>query len=85
MVLVRVYGLLREKLGWSAKRVVVRDDCKVLDLFESIEDLRPLIPLIENGEVMVLVNGINIRLLHGLETKISNEDTVDVFPPGGGG
>ena len=34
---------------------------------------------------MILVNGRNIEHLKGLETEVSEEDTVSVFPPAGGG
>lgn len=33
----------------------------------------------------VLVNGRNIYLLDGLDTKLKDGDTVSVFPPVGGG
>ena len=34
---------------------------------------------------MILINGRNIEHLEGLKTKISEEDTISIFPPAGGG
>ena len=33
----------------------------------------------------ILVNGRNIELLDGLQTKLSEEDKIAIFPPIGGG
>lgn len=43
----------------------------------------------EGGElspgVIVLVNGVNVHALDGLDTKLNQQDTVAIFPPIGGG
>jgi MoaD family protein len=35
--------------------------------------------------VIVLVNGVNVHSLAGLDTKLKSQDTVAIFPPIGGG
>jgi MoaD family protein len=35
--------------------------------------------------VIVLVNGVNVHSLEGLDTKLKSQDTVAIFPPIGGG
>ncbi|MFC1654947.1 MoaD/ThiS family protein [Myxococcota bacterium] len=35
--------------------------------------------------VIVLVNGVNVHALDGLETRLKPQDTVAIFPPIGGG
>lgn len=35
--------------------------------------------------VIVLVNGVNVHSLQGLDTKLEPQDTVAIFPPIGGG
>lgn len=43
----------------------------------------------ESGElspgVIVLVNGVNVHTLDGLDTRLGPQDTVAIFPPIGGG
>jgi molybdopterin synthase sulfur carrier subunit len=43
----------------------------------------------EEGElstgVIVLVNGVNVHALEGLDTVLKAQDTVAIFPPIGGG
>jgi MoaD family protein len=43
----------------------------------------------EGGElspgVIVLVNGVNVHALDGLNTRLNPRDTVAIFPPIGGG
>jgi len=47
----------------------------VLRLFDG-EELR---------DMMVLINGRNIRSLDGMETKLEDEAVIALFPPGAGG
>ncbi|HIQ02967.1 MAG TPA: hypothetical protein EYH40_00945 [Desulfurococcales archaeon] len=35
--------------------------------------------------MLILVNGINIRLLKQLKTEVDNGAEIAIFPPGGGG
>jgi molybdopterin synthase sulfur carrier subunit len=35
--------------------------------------------------VIVLVNGVNVHSLDGLDTRLNSQDTVAIFPPIGGG
>ena len=35
--------------------------------------------------VIVLVNGVNVHSLEGLDTRLKPQDTVAIFPPIGGG
>lgn len=35
--------------------------------------------------VIVLVNGVNVHSLEGLDTRLKSQDTVAIFPPIGGG
>jgi molybdopterin converting factor small subunit len=34
---------------------------------------------------MILLNGRNIRLLDWLDTEVEEGDSIDIFPPAGGG
>ena len=49
-----------------------------------IEGLRTSGGELSNG-VIVLVNGVNVHALEGLDTRLKPQDTVAIFPPIGGG
>jgi molybdopterin converting factor small subunit len=76
---------LAGKLGWS-KRDLNIDKDKVT-FKEVLSELRDLWNTIINNldEYLILVNGVNIKLLRGLETEIYSDVTIDIFPPAGGG
>lgn len=85
-VTIRLYTSLREKLGWRSKKVELdKDDLVLKDIFYSIEGLRDLIDKDFEINYIVLLNGVNIRLLNGLNTRVHSGDTIDIFPPSGGG
>jgi len=87
MVTVTVYMMLRKKLGWNSKTIKVEGEKATLkEVLERIPELKQLIedPLFIK-EYIVLVNGVNITLLKGLNTEITGVTKIDIFPPGGGG
>jgi molybdopterin converting factor small subunit len=76
---------LAKKLGWSRKEISI-DKEKILlsDILSFLTDLRDIVVgNIDN--YIVLVNGVNIKLLKGLETEIVGDTTIDIFPPAAGG
>ncbi|MEM4788294.1 MAG: MoaD/ThiS family protein [Ignisphaera sp.] len=76
---------LAKKLGWRRKELVIdKDRISLRDLISLISDLNNLV--IENiDEFIVLVNGINIKLLNDLDTEITADTIIDIFPPAAGG
>lgn len=84
-VKVVVYSFLKEKLGWKEKTIEIdRDKTTVGDIISLIPDLKKVI--CENvDEFLILVNGINIRLLKQLKTEVNDGAEIAIFPPGGGG
>ncbi len=85
---VSVYATLREKLGWKSKEVEVKENTTVRDVLEKLPDLSGKV-LNKSGELVegmvVLLNGLNIKGLEGLNTKVKDGDEIDIFPPAGGG
>lgn len=82
-VTLRVYGDLRQVLGWSSKEVEAGRNLeetlkKVPALWESIVQYRL-------DSLIILLNGNNVMLLGGLEVSVKNGDVVDIFPPSAGG
>jgi len=59
----------------------------LINLVNKFDNLRPLI--FENGDlrdyVHIMVNGKHINHLKGMETELSKEDVVAIFPPVSGG
>ena len=84
-IYVNVYMDLAKKLGWSRKEISIdKDKILLRDILSFLTDLRDIVVgNIDN--YIVLVNGVNIKLLKGLETEIVGDTTIDVFPPAAGG
>jgi len=76
---------LAKKLGWRNKELVVnREKATFEEILSMVKDLKDII--INNlDEYIILINGLNIKLLKGLETEISGDVTIDIFPPAAGG
>jgi len=85
-VRVRVYATLRERVKWSEKLVdIAGSEVTLSELLERIPDLKRVIEEVGIGTFIVLVNGHNIQLLQGLETRVRDGDVIDVFPQAAGG
>lgn len=84
-IYVNLYMDLARKLGWSRRELVVnRERVRVRDVIEFFEDLKNAV-MNDPNSYMILVNGINIMLLKNFDTEISEDTTIDIFPPAGGG
>ena len=84
---IRVYMDLAAKVGWKEREIYVpgSSSCTLRDLLERIEEFKGLLDESFTERFVVLVNGVNVRLRGGLEAMISDGDTLDIFPPAGGG
>jgi molybdopterin synthase sulfur carrier subunit len=86
MVEVRVYLTLREKLGWKSKTLSLdRSKVKFSELLDELKDLKGVLEDFGYENFMILLNGRNIRLLDWLDTEVEEGDSIDIFPPAGGG
>lgn len=90
-VSVRVFAVLRERLGWTEKELELMDE-SVKDALGQAEgrgiNLLDLLTDAERdprGSFRILVNGRDIDFLQKLETKLKDGDKVLVFPPVAGG
>jgi len=87
-VIITVYGILREKLGWRSKEVVFKGD-KIT--FRELLDVEPkLKSLMIQGanlidDYIILLNGVHLQFKGGLNAVLRDGDEISIFPPGGGG
>lgn len=85
-VRVRVYATLRERVKWDSKLIDLKEsEIPLSRLLDYIPDLRKVIEEMGLETFIVLVNGHNIMLLQGLETKVRDGDVIDIFPQAAGG
>ena len=89
---VKLFATLRLKLGIAGLEIETDKPVTIMQLLKLISQKlnTDIIPeLIKNGEVMVgtilLINGKNILHADKLETLITEDCEVSVFPPAGGG
>jgi molybdopterin converting factor small subunit len=91
-IAVKFYGLMRRRLGTSGLDIA-GDGMTVLDLLRAAEETSGrgfLDELLDQDRglltgTIILVNGENVRLRQGLETRVRAGDKVDLFSPAGGG
>ncbi len=91
-VKVEFFGLLRRHAGTTAV-VIAGSDLAVLDILRRAEETtgrRFLDELLDPEQrllagTIVLIDGENIRLKQGLETRVPDGSCVALFSPAGGG
>jgi len=89
---VRVYANLRELVNGKTIELDLRRETDVRSVLRELGAAHPALDAklwdADNRlskSVQVLVNGRPIAFLNGLETAVAPQDTVDLFPPVGGG
>lgn len=89
---IKIYATLRDVVGASSICLDDRPEMTVGQILEAIcaqyPDLRSKLTLGADklhSAVHILVNGRDMRYLNGLETVVTLEDVVRIFPPVGGG
>lgn len=90
---VKFYSLFRINLKSSGTEYEVDREITIFELIDKLDQeydgyfTEKLLD--DNGDIskgsIILVNGKNIFHIDKLETKVSNEDTVTLFPPSAGG
>jgi molybdopterin synthase sulfur carrier subunit len=89
---VRLYATLRQIVGTKIVEVPVHTEKTIGDVLRSL--VRQYPELDESiwhpdgslaGHVAVILNGRDIRHLEGVDTSITDDGILDVFPPVGGG
>jgi len=87
-IIVKFIGSLRNYFGENKTTVDYENDISIKELIYLIINKKPIIKEIlispQNGEFrlnsLVLVNGVEISVLNGLETKLSHGDKITLIP-----
>jgi molybdopterin synthase sulfur carrier subunit len=91
-VTVKFFAYVRESVGTSEVVLDLNDDSRILDLVNVLVGKYPAIRslvLNEMGDLrddlLYLLNGRDIRVMQGLNTKISDGSVFAILPPFSGG
>jgi molybdopterin converting factor small subunit len=87
-IIVKFIGSLRNYYGENKTIFDYENDISIKELINLIINKKPIIKEIlispQNGEFrlnsLVLVNGVEISVLNGLETKLSHGDKITLIP-----
>lgn len=89
---IKVYATLRDVVGGSSVQLGDISEMTVGQILEALCAKFPaLIPKLHpNGHdlhpaIHILVNGRDMRYINGLETLVTAQDSIRIFPPVGGG
>jgi len=83
-VRVKIFMEYRKKLGWAEKDIELPEGATIADLLRAI-GLPEALEELKRGRGIVLRNGRNVLVGKGPEERLSDGDTVVIFPPAGGG
>ena len=89
-VRVKFFAYFRDVFGGREREVAVDGSPSVRDLLAAVADTPARRAEIFAGDglkahLVVMVNGVHVHSLQGLETRLAPGDTVAVFPFLGGG
>ena len=82
-MIVKLFATLIEFTG--KRKLEIKGPKTVGELLDRLDELYPGFKRQLEKGYMILVNGKNIEHLQGLDTPLSDDDTVSIFPPAGGG
>lgn len=90
---VRFFTSLREITGYKVNKILLQNSSTVEELLTLLSEKhgKNFIEYLYNkeGEVQgflsFLVNGKNINIMQGFDTKLKEDDVVAILPPVGGG
>ena len=89
---IKVFATLRDVVGGKSIQVDTTQPMRVAELLQQVIAKHPLLraKLFApdgglNPSVHILINGRDVRFLDGVDTVVSASDSVQMFPPVGGG
>lgn len=86
----KLFATLRETVGQKSVSRQIDEESTVGDVLRELVSEYPDLEIFDDsgelyGHVNVLINGRNVQHVDGLDTALSEDDTIGVFPPVEGG
>jgi len=86
-VAIEFFATLREKFGKRKEVILDSNPTTLRNVLSKVDGL--LEEIAENGNIKkmykILLNGLNVEFLGGLNAKVKSGDEIYIFPPAGGG
>ncbi len=89
---IRAFATLRDVLGTNEVKIEMAENTAVRQVLRELVARYPALgkKLWDNtekptGQITILLNGRSLEYLKGLDSEVSNTDTLSLFPPVGGG
>ena len=86
-VAIEFFATLREKFGKRKEVILDSNPTTLRNVLSKVDGL--LEEIAETGNIKkmykILLNGLNVEFLGGLNAKVKSGDEIYIFPPAGGG
>ncbi len=89
---IRAFATLRDVLGTNEVKIEMAEKTAVRQVLRELVVRYPALgrKLWDSaekptGQITILLNGRSLEYLNGLDSEVSNADTLSLFPPVGGG
>jgi len=80
-IIIRYYGLIREKTGVKEEEIDVKDDSTLQDIIDFLtRRWRPHLEELIKNDSAIFLNGRSIFLLNGLKSRITEGSVIEVIP-----
>jgi len=80
-IIIRYYGLIREKTGVKEEEIDVEDDSTLQDIIDFLtRRWRPQLEELIKNDSAIFLNGRSIFLLNGLKSRVTEGSLIEVIP-----
>ena len=80
-IIIRYYGLIREKTGVKEEEIDVEDDSTLQDIIDFLtRRWRPQLEELIKNDSAIFLNGRSIFLLNSLKSRVTEGSLIEVIP-----